>query len=191
MQKRKISFEFRPSTSDQISALSASTKASSTFQSYLIPLKIGLFQQIETVETKPVQQIEPNIEETKNEPDLKLDMIPTDKVDGLHSVAAVMENRAHEIGIAVFTPDLSKVTMTQLVDTSCYHHTVTFLNMMEAKTVVFSQSLLGTALHLVLTGQGQASGQHGMKSAVKSAIKQQPAAKAFKLLILPRQFFSE
>jgi hypothetical protein len=63
-----------------------------------------------------------------------------------------MENRAHEIGIAVYTPDLSKVTMTQLVDTSLYHHTQNFLNMMEAKVVVFSQSLIGTPLHLVLSG---------------------------------------
>lgn len=69
---------------------------------------------------------------------MKLELIPIDKVNGLHSVAAVMENRAHEVGIAVFTPDLSRVTLTQLVDTSLYQHTKSFLKMMEAKTVVFS-----------------------------------------------------
>lgn len=52
--------------------------------------------------------------------------------------------------------------------------------MLDAKTIVFSQSLLGTALHLVLNG----SPAQGDKSAIK-------AKESNKLLILPRQFFSE
>ena len=50
-------------------------------------------------------------------------MLSHDAVSGLYSIAAVMENRAHEVGIAVLTPDLNRVTMTQLVDTSLYQHT--------------------------------------------------------------------
>jgi DNA mismatch repair ATPase MutS len=68
-------------------------------------------KQVITPETHQASVVA-KIEETKEDPDLKLDMIPIEKVDGLHSVAAVMENRAHEVGIAVFTPDLNKVTLT-------------------------------------------------------------------------------
>lgn len=57
------------------------------------------------------EQILTSVHEDYNE-EQKIDQISSDKVDGLHSVAAVMENRAHEIGIAVYTPDLSKVTLT-------------------------------------------------------------------------------
>jgi hypothetical protein len=97
----------------------------------------------------PVEE-ETKVEPSPDEANLKLEHIPQDKVDGLHSVAAVMENRAHEVGIAVYTPELSKVTLTQLVDTSLYQHTQAFLRMNEVQTIVFSQSLVGTALYLVL-----------------------------------------
>ena len=84
--------------------------------------------------------------------DLTLKELPIEAVQGLHSIAAVMENRANEIGIAVLTPDLNCVTMTQLVDTNLYQHTLNFLKLMEVKTVIFSQSLIGTALHFILSG---------------------------------------
>ena len=91
-------------------------------------------------------------------------------MQGLQSIAAVMENRANEIGIAVLTPDLNCVTMTQLVDTSLYQHTLNFLKLMEVKTVIFSQSLIGTALHFILSGK-DVKGDEKKATAMKSAMK--------------------
>ena len=61
-----------------------------------------------------------------------------------------MENRAQEVGIAMLTPDLHEITLTQIVDNSLYTNTHAFLQMMDANLVIFSQSLLGTPLHQVL-----------------------------------------
>ena len=34
------------------------------------------------------------------------------EVQGYESIAAIMENRANEVGIAVFTPDLNLISVT-------------------------------------------------------------------------------
>jgi len=74
-------------------------------------------------------------------------------IKGLMGIAAVIENTAHEVGIAVLTLDLNRVTLTQIVDNSLYTQTLTFLKMFEVKTVIFSQSLVGTTLYQVLMQQ--------------------------------------
>ncbi len=66
-------------------------------------------------------------------------------------MAAVMENRAHEVGIATLTLDLNILTTTQLIDTTSYHHTRNFLNSFEVSNILFSQSLVGSPLHQLLT----------------------------------------
>ena len=38
--------------------------------------------------------------------------LPHRSVQGLASIAAVMENRAQEVGVAVFTPELNLMTIT-------------------------------------------------------------------------------
>ena len=68
-----------------------------------------------------------------------------------------MENRAQEVGIAVLTPDLNRVTMTQIVDNSLYSHTRSFLHLMEVRALIFSQSLVGTPLHIVLLNESKDS----------------------------------
>jgi hypothetical protein len=49
------------------------------------------------------------------------------QLQGFKSIAAVMENRAQEVGIALLTPDLHEITLTQTVDNSLYTHTQAFL----------------------------------------------------------------
>ena len=90
-----------------------------------------------------------------------------------------MENRAQEVGIALLTPSLSEITLTQVVDNSLYSHTRAFLNLMDTNVVIFSQSLVGTPLHQILlrnNKQGAGDNQSAVaqalyKSAVKSAVK--------------------
>jgi hypothetical protein len=83
----------------------------------------------------------------------------------------VIDNRANEVGIALFTPYLSKVTTTQLIDNSLYTQTLRFLHLFEVKTVIISQSLIGTPLYLVLTSNRESLDM--------------------KLLVLARSLFSE
>ena len=41
-------------------------------------------------------------------------------IQGLQSIAAVMENRAQEVGVAVLTIDLNVITVSQIIDNSSY-----------------------------------------------------------------------
>ena len=98
--------------------------------------------------------------------------MPQLNVQGLTSMAAIMENRAHEVGIAVLTPDLNRITMTQIVDNSLYSHTRSFLNLMEVRALIFSQSLVGTPLHTLLQHECKDNNEVDVnKSAFKSAAK--------------------
>ena len=59
----------------------------------------------------------------------------------------MMENRANEVGIAVLTFDFNMLTVTQLTDSIKFSQTQNFIKSLEVKSVIFSQSLVGTNLH--------------------------------------------
>ena len=128
----------------------------------------------------------------------------------MNTVAAVMENRAQEVGISVLNASTNQITLTQIVDNSLYTNTIAFLQLMDTSLVLFSQSLQGTPLHQVLIRKKHtknaftSSEMNAMKNLtnVKSALRMSSSRKPkitvgdpidvkFEVLVLPRSFFSE
>ena len=125
----------------------------------------------ETAIKVATQPVKIELQQTKIQQHDLTDDMQSYNVQGLTSIAAVIDNRANEVGIALFTPYLSKVTTTQLIDNSLYTQTLRFLHLFEVKTVIISQSLIGTPLYLVLTSNRESLDM--------------------KLLVLARSLFSE
>ena len=117
----KIKFDFKQDFSvAQKSTGTLSTAASST---------------LKTDKTPPtaITTEKPEIMEPPNPSYFK-----QDQIQGLDSLCALIENRAQEVGVAILTPELNLITLSQLTDTPAYSQTLQLLNRLEVRKLIFS-----------------------------------------------------
>ena len=62
-------------------------------------------------------------------------------------MAALIENVASEVGIAIFDPFTTKITVAQIADNFKFSRTLKLLEARTVKEVIFSKSLQNTNFH--------------------------------------------